>query len=54
VRREIVVRTVDGTEAPRVAARCHLTLSFFLEHVPPQHANRCLPDAARILEQWPE
>ena len=28
VRREIVVRTVDGVEAPRVAARCYVTLSF--------------------------
>jgi pyruvate/2-oxoglutarate dehydrogenase complex dihydrolipoamide acyltransferase (E2) component len=54
VRREIVVRTVDGAEAPRVAARCYLTLSFFVEQVPLHHANRCLGDAARVLEQWPE
>jgi pyruvate/2-oxoglutarate dehydrogenase complex dihydrolipoamide acyltransferase (E2) component len=54
VRREIVVRTVDGVESPRVAARCYLSLSFFAEQVPLHHANRVLAEAVRALEQWPE
>jgi pyruvate/2-oxoglutarate dehydrogenase complex dihydrolipoamide acyltransferase (E2) component len=54
VRREIVVRTVDGVETPRVAARCYLSLSFFPDNVPLHHANRALADAVRILESWPE
>ncbi len=52
VRREIVVRTVDGVEAPRVAARCYVTLSFLPGHVSLQHANRALAEAVRILESW--
>lgn len=54
VRREIVVRTVDGVETPRVAARCYLTLSFLAERVPLDHANRVLARAVQLLEQWPE
>jgi 2-oxoglutarate dehydrogenase E2 component (dihydrolipoamide succinyltransferase) len=54
VRREIVVRTVDGVESPRVAARCYLTLSFLPDQVPLHHANRALAAAVRLLEQWPE
>jgi 2-oxoglutarate dehydrogenase E2 component (dihydrolipoamide succinyltransferase) len=54
VRREIVVRTVDGVESPRVAARCYLTLSFFAEQVPLHHANGVMAEAVRALEQWPE
>jgi 2-oxoglutarate dehydrogenase E2 component (dihydrolipoamide succinyltransferase) len=54
VRREIVVRTVDGVESPRVTARCYLTLSFFADQVPLHHANRALADAVRVLEHWPE
>jgi 2-oxoglutarate dehydrogenase E2 component (dihydrolipoamide succinyltransferase) len=52
VRREIVVRTVDGVEAPRVAARCYLTLSFLPSHVSLEHANRALAETVRILEGW--
>jgi 2-oxoglutarate dehydrogenase E2 component (dihydrolipoamide succinyltransferase) len=54
VRREIVVRTVDGAETPRVAARCYLTLSFLGDQVPLHHANRALAAAVAILEAWPE
>jgi 2-oxoglutarate dehydrogenase E2 component (dihydrolipoamide succinyltransferase) len=54
VRREIVVRTVDGAETPRVAARCYLSLSFIGENVPLHHANRALAAAVTILEAWPE
>jgi len=54
VRREIVVRSVDGIESPRVTARCYLTLSFFADQVPLHHANRVMTEAMRLLEQWPE
>ena len=54
VRREIVVRSVDGVESPRVAACCYLSLSFFTDRVPLHHANRALALAVRLLEQWPE
>jgi pyruvate/2-oxoglutarate dehydrogenase complex dihydrolipoamide acyltransferase (E2) component len=54
VRREVVVRTVDGVESPRVAARCYLTLSFLADRVPFHHANRLMAAVVRTLEQWPE
>jgi pyruvate/2-oxoglutarate dehydrogenase complex dihydrolipoamide acyltransferase (E2) component len=54
VRREIVVRTFDGVESPRIAARCFVSLSFFPERVPLHHANRCMAEVVRILETWPE
>jgi hypothetical protein len=54
VRREVVVRMVNGVETPRLAARCYLSLSFFDDRVPLHHANRALADAVRILESWPE
>jgi pyruvate/2-oxoglutarate dehydrogenase complex dihydrolipoamide acyltransferase (E2) component len=54
VRREIVVRTVDGVEAPRVAALCYLTLSFHATRVPFHHANGFMRSVVRLLEEWPE
>jgi 2-oxoglutarate dehydrogenase E2 component (dihydrolipoamide succinyltransferase) len=54
VRREIVVRSVDGVETPRIAARCYLTLSFLANRVELHRANRFLAHAVRVLEQWPE
>ncbi len=54
VRREIVVRAADGVEAPRVATRCYLSLSFLGDRVPLHHANRALVGAVAILEAWPE
>jgi pyruvate/2-oxoglutarate dehydrogenase complex dihydrolipoamide acyltransferase (E2) component len=54
VRREIVVRTIEGVETPRVAARCYIGLSFLADRVPFEGANRFLAHAIRILEQWPE
>jgi hypothetical protein len=54
VRRQIVVRTTDGDEAPRVAALCHVSLSFLPERLPLQGANRFLGHLVRVLEQWPE
>jgi 2-oxoglutarate dehydrogenase E2 component (dihydrolipoamide succinyltransferase) len=54
VRREVVVRTVNGAEAARLAARCYLSLSFCADRVPLHHANRALAAAVQILENWPE
>lgn len=54
LRREIVVRNIDGTESPRVAARCYVTLSFRPEKIDLHRANRFLAHAARVLEQWPD
>jgi 2-oxoglutarate dehydrogenase E2 component (dihydrolipoamide succinyltransferase) len=53
VRREIVVRTVDGQEAPRVAALCYLTLTFRPERIALERANRFVAEWVRVLEQWP-
>jgi pyruvate/2-oxoglutarate dehydrogenase complex dihydrolipoamide acyltransferase (E2) component len=53
VRREIVVRTVDGQEAPRVAALCYLTLTFRPERIALERANRFVGEWVRVLEQWP-
>jgi hypothetical protein len=49
-----VVRSVDGVETPRVAARCYFTLSFWADRIALQRANHALAAAARTLEQWPE
>src|SRR5262245_295316 len=54
IRREIVVRFIDGVETPRVAACCHVSLSFLPDRVPLHDANRTLGDAVAILEAWPE
>jgi 2-oxoglutarate dehydrogenase E2 component (dihydrolipoamide succinyltransferase) len=53
VRREIVVKAVDGEEAPRVAARCHVTLTFRPELVTLARANQFVATLVRVLEQWP-
>jgi pyruvate/2-oxoglutarate dehydrogenase complex dihydrolipoamide acyltransferase (E2) component len=54
VRREVVVRTVDGVESPRVAARCYLSLSFRTDCVPFHHANRLMAQVVNLLERWPD
>lgn len=54
VRREIVVRTIDGIETPRVCARCYLSLSFLANRVAFDRANRFVAHAVRVLEQWPD
>ena len=54
VRREIVVRIVDGVEAPRTAARCYLSLSFLPDRVQFHRANKAMADAVHLLETWPE
>jgi pyruvate/2-oxoglutarate dehydrogenase complex dihydrolipoamide acyltransferase (E2) component len=53
VRREIVVKAVDGEEAPRVAARCYVTLTFRPELVTLARANQFVATLVRVLEQWP-
>lgn len=53
VRREIVVKTVDGEEGPRVAARCYVSLTFRPERLALARANQFLATLVRILEQWP-
>jgi 2-oxoglutarate dehydrogenase E2 component (dihydrolipoamide succinyltransferase) len=54
IRREVVVRVVDGVETPRVAARCYLSVSFFDDRVGFHRANRAFADTVRILENWPD
>jgi pyruvate/2-oxoglutarate dehydrogenase complex dihydrolipoamide acyltransferase (E2) component len=54
VRRELVVRVINGVETARAAARCYLSISFFDDRVPFHRANRALADTVRILENWPE
>jgi 2-oxoglutarate dehydrogenase E2 component (dihydrolipoamide succinyltransferase) len=54
IRREVVVRVVDGAETPRVAARCYLSVSFFDDRVGFHRANRAFADTVRILESWPD
>jgi 2-oxoglutarate dehydrogenase E2 component (dihydrolipoamide succinyltransferase) len=54
IRREIVVRVIDGAESARVAACCHVSLSFVPDRVPLHDANRALAAAVALLETWPE
>jgi len=54
VRRDLVVRAVDGVESPRVAARCYVTLTFLPSRIAFERANQLLAHAVRLLEQWPE
>ena len=54
IRRELVVRVINGVETARVAARCYLSISFFDDRVPFYRANRALADSVRILENWPD
>jgi 2-oxoglutarate dehydrogenase E2 component (dihydrolipoamide succinyltransferase) len=53
VRREVVIRVVDGAEAVRAASHCYLSLSFLGERLPLHRANGFMADAVRILERWP-
>ncbi len=54
VRREIVLRNVDGDETPRATTRCHVSLSFLPDQVTLTRANQFLAHTVRLLEQWPE
>jgi pyruvate/2-oxoglutarate dehydrogenase complex dihydrolipoamide acyltransferase (E2) component len=53
VRRALVVKNVDGDEAPRMGAVCYVTLTFLPDRIPPQRANRFLAELVRVLEHWP-
>jgi pyruvate/2-oxoglutarate dehydrogenase complex dihydrolipoamide acyltransferase (E2) component len=54
LRREVVVRVVDGVESARIAVCCHMSLSFMPDRVPLHDANRALAAAVALLESWPE
>ena len=54
LRREVVVRVVDGAETPRIATCCHVSLSFTADRVPLHDANAALAAAVAVLESWPE
>jgi pyruvate/2-oxoglutarate dehydrogenase complex dihydrolipoamide acyltransferase (E2) component len=54
VRRQIIVKTTDGDEAPRVAAMCYVTLTFLPDRLPLHRANRFVTQLVRVLEQWPD
>jgi pyruvate/2-oxoglutarate dehydrogenase complex dihydrolipoamide acyltransferase (E2) component len=54
VRREIVVRNVDGVESPRVTSRCYLSLSFLPDRIALHRANRFMVVAVHVIEHWPE
>ena len=53
VRREVVIKAVDGEEAPRVAARCYVTLTFRPERVALARANQFVATLVHVLEHWP-
>ncbi len=54
VRREIVLRNVDGDDTPRVGARCYVSLSFLPERLTLARANEFLAHVVRLLELWPD
>jgi len=54
VRKQIVVRTIDGEDAPRIAATAYVSLSFLPDRLNLQRANRFLAHFVRVLEQWPD
>ena len=53
MRRQIVVKTVDNQEAPRVAAQCYLTLTFHPNRIALERANLFVSECVRVIEQWP-
>ena len=54
VRRQIVVRVVDGAETPRTATRCYVSLSFLPDRLELHRANLAMAETVRLLETWPE
>lgn len=54
VRRQIVVRTINGEDAPRAASLCYLTLTYDPKRIGLQRAHLFLATLVRLLEQWPE
>ncbi|HEX6998236.1 MAG TPA: E3 binding domain-containing protein [Gammaproteobacteria bacterium] len=53
VRREIVVGGGEDDAAPRIAARCYVSLSFYPDRLELARANRFMAQLVRVLEQWP-
>ncbi len=53
VRREIVLKTVDGEESPRVTAVCYVTVTFRPDRIALERANRFVAEIVRVLEHWP-
>jgi pyruvate/2-oxoglutarate dehydrogenase complex dihydrolipoamide acyltransferase (E2) component len=54
VRRQIVVKSTDSDEAPRVAAMCYVTLTFLPDRLAFNRANRFVAQLVRVLEHWPD
>ncbi|HET7130775.1 MAG TPA: E3 binding domain-containing protein, partial [Gammaproteobacteria bacterium] len=54
MRRGLVMKNVDGDEAPRVGVVCYVTLTFVPHRIAPPRANRFLAELVRVLEHWPE
>ena len=50
MRKQIIVRNVDGEEGPRVAPLAYLTLSFDPLRVTLPRANRFMSELVRVLE----
>jgi pyruvate/2-oxoglutarate dehydrogenase complex dihydrolipoamide acyltransferase (E2) component len=53
VRKQIVLKNVDGEETPRVTALCYVTLTFRPDRMALHRANRFLGELVRVIEQWP-
>jgi hypothetical protein len=49
----VTVKTVNGQEAPRIAAQCYLSLTFNAETIGYPQANLFLNECVRTLEHWP-
>lgn len=52
IRREVVVRTIDGDETPRIASRCLLTLSYREAGLGTHAANALLGRCVEHVEHW--
>lgn len=51
-RRRVVLRDVDGQEAPRAAALCYVSLSYDPGRIALEDANRFLAAVVRQIEHW--
>lgn len=52
IRRNVVVRTIDGEETPRIASQCLLTLSFRTADIETHAANALLARCVEHIERW--
>jgi hypothetical protein len=53
IRRVVTIRNVDGTDTPRIAAECLLSLSFLPPQIGLHEANAFLAELTRQLAAWP-